>query len=157
LCFSQSEGKIVLIKERAKMEQIVLLLTAAAAGNSERFFDIINSGDIDVHSTDENKRSGLHIASAEGHLDLVQSLLDAQADPSSVDVFNNTCLNEAVRHKRDDIAALIRRHNPLLKYKLPGKELGVAMCSAAADGDVDQLNRLFCNVSTCLIVANALA
>jgi hypothetical protein len=71
-----------------------------------------------VHSADENKRTALHVTASQGHVDFVAELLAAGADPTAVDVFHNTPLNDAVRHKHVDVAHQLRKHNSSLKYKL---------------------------------------
>ena len=71
-----------------------------------------------MHSADENKRTALHVAASQGHVDFVAQLLAAGADPTAVDVFQNTPLNDAVRHKHVDVANQLRKHNSALKYKL---------------------------------------
>ncbi len=71
-----------------------------------------------MHSADENKRTALHVTASRGLADFVEELLAAGADPTAVDVFHNTPLNDAVRHKHVDVAHRLRKHNSSLKYKL---------------------------------------
>jgi len=80
-----------------------------------------------VHSADENKRTSLHVTASQGHADFVVELLAAGADPTAVDVFHNTPLNDAVRHKHVDVADRLRKHNSSLKYKLQVC-VGVTVC-----------------------------
>ena len=89
--------------------------------------------------------AALHVAAAEGHLDLVKSLLKLKADPTLKDNFGNTPFKDAVLAKFDRIAALMRLENPGIQYTLPGNELGGLMCEAAFDGDLDQIKRLMAN------------
>ena len=96
-----------------------------------------------MHSADENKRSALHVAASEGHVDFVAQLLAAGADPTAVDVFQNTPLNDAVRHKHVDVANQLRKHNSALKYKL---QVCVSMCLCMC------LCRTSCCVRVCLYV-----
>ena len=87
----------------------------------------------------------LHIAAAEGRLDLVKSLLKLKADATLKDKLGNTPLKDAVLAKCDRVAALIRCETPGIKYTMPGNELGGFMCEAAFDGDLDQIKRLMAN------------
>ena len=87
----------------------------------------------------------LHVAAAEGHLDLVKSLLKLKADATLKDKLGNTPLQDAVQAKCDRIAALIRFETPGIKYTVPSNELGGLMCEAAFDGDLDQIKRLMAN------------
>ena len=89
--------------------------------------------------------SALHVAAAEGHLDLVKSLLKLKADATLKDKLGNTPLTDAVLAKRDRVAAFIRVETPGIKYAMPGHELGGLMCEAAFEGDLDQIKRLMAN------------
>ena len=87
----------------------------------------------------------LHVAAAEGHLDLVKSLLKLKADATLKDKLGNTPLKDSVLAKCDRVSALIRSETPGIKYTMPGNELGGFMCEAAFDGDLDQIKRLMAN------------
>jgi ankyrin repeat protein len=141
----QSESKVKMIKQRDQTWKINVFLTRVAKGDEESVSKMLNSGDVNVAVTDELKRTPLHVAASEGHKALVRMLLHAKADVSAVDAMLNTPLNDAVRHKHDQAAALIREHSPSQKYKLQGAAAGVEMCCAAAAGDIDQIKRLICN------------
>jgi ankyrin repeat protein len=82
------------------------------------------------------------VAASCGHIDLVNALLSANADPHAVDAFGHTPLEDAVRLKQDAVSQLIRKRFPKIKFRLPGSELGVVMCTAASSGDLEQLQRL---------------
>ena len=138
---SDSDLKVDMIKQRSKMEKTVIMLTAAGKGESDKLFENVGE-EVDINATDELKRTALHVAASHGHLGLVEQLLNAKVDPYTVDAFGNTALNDAVRHRHDTVAELIRKRYPKIVYKLPGSELGVAMCTAASIGDVEQINRL---------------
>ena len=140
-----TDGKVELIKLRAKMERIFLMLSAVGMGDEEKYLDSASTGDAGVHSTDENKRTALHVAASEGHIHLVKLLLDEKADASAVDTFGNTPLNDSVRHKQDEVSALIRKMHPTIRYKLKGAEMGVQLCGAASVGDLEQVHRLVAN------------
>ena len=83
--------------------------------------------------TKSTRTAALHVAAAEGHFDLVMSLLKLKADATLKDNFGNTPFKDAVQAKFDRIAALMRLENPGIKYILPGNELGRLMCKAAFD------------------------
>jgi len=78
-------------------------------------------------------------------LDLVKSLLRLKADATLKDKLGNTPLKDAVLAKRDRVAEMIRAETPGLYFSLPGNELGVLMCEAAFEGDLDQIQRLIAN------------
>ena len=141
----QSQTKMNIIKERDKTWKINVFLTRVAKGDEESVSQMLDSGDVNVAVTDELKRTPLHVAASEGHKALIRILLKAKADVSAVDAMHNTPLNDAVRQKHDQAAALIREHSPSQKYKLQGAAVGVEMCCAAAAGDIEQITRLISN------------
>ena len=53
--------------------------------------------------------------------------------------------NDAVRCKHDVVAAMMRRLDPNIAFKLGGNELGVLMCQAAFDARLDDIKRLVNN------------
>lgn len=56
-----------------------------------------------ISDFDHLGRSALHIAAAEGHLEIFKFLLVNGANIDLVDVYGNTALSEAVRENRTDI------------------------------------------------------
>jgi glutaminase len=106
---------------------------------------MLKYGDVDLSVKDELKRTPLHVAASAGHYSLVKMLLEDKADVAAVDAMNNTPLNDAVRHRQDDVADLIRKSHPSQKYKVAGAAMGVEMCVAAFAGDVEQIQRLIRN------------
>ena len=50
-----------MIKARSKMDKTIAMLSAAGKGESDQVFAIIESEDVEIGSTDELKRSPLHV------------------------------------------------------------------------------------------------
>jgi len=142
---SREDDKMEMIKQRDQEWKINVFLTRVAQGDEANVSRMLISGDVHVAVTDELKRTPLHVAASEGCDAIVRLLLQAKADASAVDAMHNTPLNDAVRHKHDQAAALIREHCPTQKYKLPGAGNGVEMCFSAAAGDIEQIKRLIRN------------
>jgi ankyrin repeat protein/CRP-like cAMP-binding protein len=142
---SATAGKLEMIKQRDRKERIILLLTRVGQGDEERLMAMLKYGDVDLFVKDELKRTPLHVAASAGHYSLVKMLLEDKADVAAVDAMNNTPLNDAVRHKQDDVADLIRKSHASQKYKVAGAAMGVEMCVAAFAGDVEQIQRLIRN------------
>jgi len=91
---------------------------------------------VEVDEGDYDKRTALHLAASEGHVDLMNLLLDTYcADVNVVDRYNGTPMIDAVRHKQDTSAAILRTHGAILKLEDPAG----ALCSAAAEGDVEEV------------------
>ena len=99
---------------------------------------------VHIDETDVNGRTALHCAASEGRVETVRYLLEARASVNVQDSYKNTPLNDAVRHKRDIVAADLRKFGASA-LTLPGYELGVQMCQFAHDGDQDQLHRMLTN------------
>ena len=141
----ESDSIMEMIKQRDQKWKINVFLTRVAQGDEQNVSRMLNSGDVHVAVTDELKRTPLHVAASEGCNAIVRMLLQAKSDVSALDAMLNTPLNDAVRHKHDQAADLIREHCPTQKYKLPGAGAGVEMCVAAAAGDIEQIKRLIRN------------
>ncbi|EKX38334.1 hypothetical protein GUITHDRAFT_61596, partial [Guillardia theta CCMP2712] len=106
---------------------------------------ILASGDISILDHDQNKRTALHVAASEGHHELVHLLLELRADANAKDKFENTPVNDAVRTKHDKVIDVIRSHMKSIRYSLPGSQVGVELCEAAATGNLEQITRLLNN------------
>ena len=61
-----------------------------------------------VRSCDYDRRTGLMLATAQGHLDLVRSLLEAGAQPSLLDNLGVTALREACKNGHDSLVPVLR-------------------------------------------------
>ena len=118
------------------------LCDAAASGDMLKLNSLLNAGN-PVSSRDDQQRTALHYASANGHLNAVEVLIDAGADHSMVDLTGLTATDTAVNAGHTQIAQLLQslgaRRSSL--PPLPDNPQG-ALCDAASKGDVDQLRSL---------------
>ena len=138
-------NKIEKLKDKRKRDRLNLLLDAAFLGDVTKVKTILASGDISILDHDQNKRTALHVAASEGHHELVHLLLELRADANAKDKFENTPVNDAVRTKHDKVIDVIRSHTKSIKYSLPGSQVGVELCEAAATGNLEQITRLLNN------------
>ncbi|KAJ1492703.1 ankyrin repeat-containing domain protein [Baffinella frigidus] len=138
-----TKEKIIALKERRNRMKINVLLTAAFAGDVAKVKNVVAS--VSINEGDTEGRTALHIACCEGHVELVQWLLDNSADVFAKDKNNNTPLNDAVRHNQDEVAQLLRKHFPELGYDLAGCAIAVEMCETAFRGDRAHIKRLLAN------------
>ena len=115
------EQKLADLNKRRKSERISSLCHAAARGEISTIKRIMKNG-IHIDETDSNGRTALHCAASEGQLEAVRYLLQASASVNMQDVYKNTPLNDAVRHKHDQISSLLLSYysSPL---SLPGFEV----------------------------------
>jgi hypothetical protein len=136
---------VPILKDRLMRQKVVQMLTAVARGDMSHVEAIVAAGDITLSSKDHLGRTALHVAASEGHVRLVQYLLEKKADPSAKDHFGNTPFNDAVRSKHDAVAAIVKKFDPNISFKLPGNEAGVLMCQASFEGKLDDIKRLVAN------------
>jgi len=129
-------------KVKKHNEKTVAMVDAASKNDTKEVARILTSGDVEVDEGDYDDRTALHLACSEGHMEMVVMLLDIyRADHAVVDRYRGTPMMDAVRHKHDHIAAILRNHGAILQLEDPAERL----CFAAANGDVEQLKRLVDN------------
>ena len=143
IILSEIEQKLASLNARRKMERIALFCNAASRGEIDKLERSMRFG-VHIDATDINGRTALHCAACQGRPETVRFLLEARASLNIRDRFKNTPLNDAVRHKHDSVAALLRTSNAW-PITLPGYEMGVQMCTCASEGDLDQLQRMIEN------------
>jgi CRP-like cAMP-binding protein len=134
--FTQAMGgssirqKVQALRRRRENKRVYGVLQAAKNGDLIRLraHAASCSGDCNWNLFDHFKRTPLHVAASEGQLEVVRFLLHNMADSAARDRFDNTPLNDAVRHRHDEVAALIRERAPGTVLSLKGHEIGGLMC-----------------------------
>ncbi|KAL8619403.1 hypothetical protein ACOMHN_057045 [Nucella lapillus] len=95
--------------------KVVDLLFSAFNGDVTAIRRCALSG-MDMNQPDYDGRTALHVAAAEGQVQVVEFLLDrCQCSPFLVDRWGFTALDDAVRFKKQDAAALLRAQMLQLK------------------------------------------
>ena len=141
----QARNSISQIKGRRRALRTHILLSAARSNNLARTEWALQGGHISVNACDDMGRSALHVAASEGHLEMVEFLLNANADPRLRDRHGNSPLNDAVRHRHDPVAAAIRLCAPDVRVLLRYLSAGIQLCSASAAGNLAEVERLTIN------------
>jgi len=113
------------------------LCEAAARYSAAGLASICRYG-MEVNVVDFDKRTALHVAAAEGNVDNCKLLIENSAHVNSKDRWGSTPLQDALRSKRDACCELLMTSGALLGMFDEGHE----MCKAAAEDDVEQLERL---------------
>lgn len=81
--------------------QTVNLITAASQGNAEEVRTLLEFGSIDLNQGDYDRRTALHLAANEGHLEAVKLLCDAGADVKVKDRWGDRPLDDAKNAKKN--------------------------------------------------------
>jgi len=117
---------------------------AAAKGDMSALHDIKDAGG-DVDAGDYDKRTAMHLAAAEGLLEMVIFLMDELgANHSPVDRWGGTPLDDALRHNHSRVVELLVRRgaergtNPLASLDISS----TALCNAASKGDIEGLRKI---------------
>jgi ankyrin repeat protein len=84
-----------------------------------------------VNSQDYDKRSALHLAACEGHVEVVKHLLAMGANPTLRDRFGGTALHDSVRHRQ----TFVHQHLKDAGCQLTGMDTAIVLCKCAASGD----------------------
>lgn len=83
------------------------LITAASKGDLDMVKNLV--GKVSLESADYDGRTALHLATAEGHHDMVKYLIENGCDPNPKDRWGNTPYHEAIKLKDgDEIGKLLR-------------------------------------------------
>jgi ankyrin repeat protein len=94
-----------------------------------------------VTCTDVRARTPLHLAVSHNHHDATEWLIEAGADINALDHEGRTPMSDAIQNKHDQVAALLRSHG----CRIDSGDAAGWMCTAGANGDLDQLRRLISN------------
>lgn len=149
LCLSDSRFIQVIAKSlsvscKEELEAIRDALTpslacaAAKIGDTEALEALKEMGS-DLRLGDFDGRTPLHVAACEGHLRLVQYLLNQGASVHAKDRYGDTPLCNAVRFRHKEIVKLLRKTGAHFSREQMA-EAGTELCSLVASGDKEGLD-----------------
>jgi hypothetical protein len=118
----------------------ILLIEAAAAGDSKRIGVLIESG-ANVDASDMTGRTALHLASAEGHEEIVRLLLMKGATPNVRDHFGREALEEAIANGHGNVMKDLIRGGARLS-ECSRQALEMKLAHSAAIGDLKSVKNL---------------
>ena len=84
------------------------LLRACGQGDEARVAEILSQEPLMSTFLDYDGRTALHVAASEGHLDLVRSLVKSGAKLNVNDRWGGSPLDDAMRHRHDDVVHFLR-------------------------------------------------
>jgi hypothetical protein len=114
------------------------LLQLCAIGNLSDVQSYITNTFSNVNFRDYDRRTGLHVASSEGHLDVVKYLINKGARVNRTDRWGGSALDDAHRHRHSDVAKYLRMKGG----KSGSLNLTTNLISAAAAGDIEEVKMI---------------
>ena len=96
---------------------------------------------MDVNIADYDKRTAWHLAASQGHVEVVEFLINHHADVNVCDRMGFSPLVDALRHEQLAVQKVLRAHGG----QLLGMEVSVELCEAASKGDVPRMKALIDN------------
>jgi len=118
----------------------ILMCKYASAGDKLQILRMLANG-IEINVSNYDSRTALHLAASQGNTAVVEYLLEKKAEVNVKDRMGGTPLADALRHGHVQIQSLLRSAGA----QLLGMDTAVAMCNAAAVGDVDTVQALIRN------------
>jgi len=119
------------------------LLLAVARGDLEKVQRFLVSTIVTVHFRDYDRRTALHVASSEGHYDIVKFLVEkAGASVNRSDRWGGSPLDDAHRHQHAEVAAYLRSKGG----KTGSADTTINLIHAAAAGNIDEVNMVLQDV-----------
>jgi len=114
------------------------LLLGAARGEQALVTKLLEVNENHINFRDYDRRTALHVAASEGHLEMVRYLMDKGAQVNRSDRWGGSPLDDALRHRHKEVAAFLR-----MKGGTTGNaDKRTNLISAAHEGDFDEVTML---------------
>jgi serine/threonine protein kinase len=120
------------------------LLQRAALADLAGMKDLLKARPEHVNFRDYDRRTALHVAASEGHLDICKFLIDRGARINRSDRWGGSPLDDAHRHRHLDVIPYLREKGASTGS---GNRL-TNLIKAAADGDIDEVEMLVQNAAS---------
>lgn len=117
-------------------DMVTELCFAASRGDTMDVRRLIKGAGLRPNDADYDGRAALHLACVGGHEETVQFLLDHKADPSIVDNFGTTPLQESVKRGHNSVSDMLLKAGGQLNLA----EAGSKLCALAFEGFTKELN-----------------
>ena len=86
------------------------LITAAADGDVDEVRMLLAIGNVDLNEGDYDRRTALHLAAGEGHVQVVELLCDSGANVNATDRWGFRPLDDARSSKHNSVIQILLRH-----------------------------------------------
>lgn len=113
-------------------------LHQAALGNETDLVTMLEERPTLVNFRDYDRRTALHIAASEGHVEVCKCLVKKGARINRSDRWGGFPLDDAHRHQRSDVVNLLREHGA----KFGSTSQTVNLITAASEGNVEEVRTL---------------
>lgn len=116
-------------------------ITAATFGDIERMKILLENEDVDIDKGDYDLRTALHLAAAEGNVEVCQFLLSKGANVNSLDRSGYTPLECALAEEHGDVINYLRENGGIINEERRDY-LTKSMLDSASSGNVAKLKQL---------------
>lgn len=121
---------------------VAVLLTAATANDIPTIQKLVDQN-FPLNTADYDKRTALHLACSEGHLDLIKYLIDHGSNVNAIDRFGDTPLSCAVWAKQHQVCAFLRENGGRIISREANRDSNIfQLLTAAAKGDAEALSEM---------------
>lgn len=111
------------------------LLQQAALGNQQEMEKILKARPRFVNFRDYDRRTAIHVAASEGHLDICKYLIKKGAKVNRSDRWGGSPLDDAHRHQHQEVITFLRNNGAIT-----GSTQSLAnFINAAAEGDAEEV------------------
>ena len=117
--------------QQAESQKTAELIWAASTGDLETMYRLVAQG-VPLGIADYDLRTPLHLAAAEGHVDVVKYLVAHRVDLQPRDRWGNTPLDDAVRHGRTAVAAALKHAGDGVRRAPPAEQPAPRPAAAVA-------------------------
>ena len=115
------------------------ILQAAARGDRPAMEALLKANPHHVNFRDYDRRTALHVAASEGHLDICKFLVEEKnCRINRSDRWGGSPLDDAHRHRQDDVVKFLRKRGATTG----SLDQTTNLIRAAADGDVEEVGLL---------------
>ena len=96
-------------KNETKMKGVMAVTSAASIGDLDELQRLFAAG-ADLNEGEYDKRTGIHLAASEGHLEAVKFFINKGVDINPKDRWGGTPFADAKREGHKDVMALLKKH-----------------------------------------------